>query len=302
MSDTPSLERSAPPDRPPLGPEAVVSMMRQVGRLAVRVEFERSFKLTRGRLSSDRLLLGVRRSPGTNAADEAIAALCHTIGMPSDLLRAFRAALGDANHVYFGAERDGSSLTFKAYLEFRDTIAQRALEGQARSPAAELYTGYKWDPANPSRHAVSHYHWLADLSPDQILQRVQDLGGGDARAGLGAVTTSIVARALETLTPQAIQFLEVREEGNPRRSFDINVYKVGARLVDWLPAWRLARDHFAVPAEPFDALFGRIGTERVGHLAAGVDRHGRDFLTLYYGGTAIDGQRLAQATLASAAA
>ena len=301
MSDGPLHDRSTPQGAPPLGAEAVVSMMRQVGRLAARVEFERSFKLTSGRLSSDRFLLGVRRTLGTNAADDAIVALCHTIGMPSDLLLAFEAALCDANHVYFGAERDGPSLTFKAYLEFRDTIAKQEADGPGRSQAGELYTGYKWDPSNPSRHAVTHYDWLAQLSPDEIRQRVQGVVGGDVQAGLGAVTASIVARALETLTPQSIQFLEVHEEGNPRRSFDINVYKVGARLVDWLPALHLAREHFAVPAEAFDVLFRRIGSERVGHLAAGVDRHERDFLTIYYGGTAIGGDRLAQATLAGTA-
>lgn len=297
MSDTPSSQSRS---TPPLGVEAVVSMIRQVGRLASRVEFERSFKLTHGRVSADRFLFGVRRSPGTNSTDHAITSLCQTIGMPSDFLPAFRAGLHDANHVYFGAERDEQSVVFKAYLEYRDKIADQGSSGLSQSAASELYIGYKWDPANPSRHAVSHYDWRAELSPDQIRQRVRSLLGGDAQAGLCAVTASIVERALETVTPQAIQFLEVHEAGNPRHSFDINVYKVKARLADWLPALQLAREHFAVPTEPFDALIRRIGAERVGHLAAGVDRHGRDFLTLYYGGTAIDGRRLAQATPAGA--
>lgn len=299
MSDQPLHARSGPLDAAPQRAEAILSMIRQVGQLASRVEFERSFKLTSGRLSSDRLLLGIDRSSRTAGAHEAIASLCHTIGMPSENLPTFLEALPEANHVYFGAERDGQSLTFKAYLEFRDKVASQPADAAGRPQAGELYVGYKWDAADPARRAVSHYQWFPGLSPGEIQHRVQGLVGGDPQAGLQAVISAFFARALTAITPQAIQFLEVREVGNPRKSFDINVYKMESRLVDWLAPLRMAREHFALPAEAFDALLERIGTERLGHIAGGVDRHGRDFLTLYHGGTAMDGNRLAQATLAS---
>lgn len=298
MSDTPLHAHSGPLDAAPRRAEAILSMIRQVGQLASRVEFERSFKLTSGRLSSDRMLLGIDRPSRTTGVDEAIVSLCHTIGMPSEYLPAFQDALPDANHVYFGAERDGQSLTFKAYLEFRDKVTSQPAGAAGQPQAGEMYVGYKWDAADPARRAVSHYHWFPDLSPGEIRHRVEGLVGGDPQAGLGALTAALVARALEAVTPQAIQFLEVREVGNPRKSFDINVYKMESRLVDWLIPLRMASEHFAPPAEAFDALLGRIGKERVGHLAAGVDRQGRDFLTVYHGGTALDGNRLAQATLA----
>lgn len=298
MSGTPLQSPDGPPDAAPQGVEAVLSLMRHVGQLAPRVDFERSFKLTHGRLSPDRFLLGVEAPRGTQGADQAITALCQTLGMPAEFLLTFQQALPDANHVYFGAERDQQSLTFKSYLEFRDKVVSQPCDAAGRPQAGELYVGYKWDARMPTRCAVSHYHWLRDLSPGEIERHAQGLVGGDPRAGLGAVTAAFFARALEAVTPQAIQFLEVREVGNPRRSFDINVYKMESRLADWVTPLQMAGEHFTLPAGALDVLLGRIGAERLGHVAAGVDRQGRDFLTLYYGGTTMDGSRLAHATLA----
>ena len=96
-----------------------------------------------GRLFEDRFLLGIDRPGGVGPRDEDLAAVCEKIGMPRNLLTSFMGTLADANHVYFGAENDATSLTFKAYLEFRDKI--EAEIARAPVPSYSLFTGFKWD-------------------------------------------------------------------------------------------------------------------------------------------------------------
>ena len=69
-----------------------------------------------GRLFEDRFPLGIDRPDGVGPREEDIAAVCEKIGMPRNLLSSFMGTLADANHVYFGAENDDASLTFKTYL------------------------------------------------------------------------------------------------------------------------------------------------------------------------------------------
>jgi hypothetical protein len=95
-----------------------------------------------------------------------------------------------------------------------------------------------------------------------------------------------------------IQYLEVTEEGSPRTSFDINVYKAGHRVQEMHALLLKAMQHYAVPPAHFDSLYERIKTERFGHLAGGVDRHGREFMTVYYGVKHTDGRWLRSAAVA----
>lgn len=278
---------------------AVLTLIRLVGALAPRVDFERSFKLSQGRLAADRLLLGVAREARTGAAgDEDFTAVCRAIGMPSELLQDFRLAARAANHVYFGAERDAQSVTFKAYLEFRNRIMRREPDPGGAAKPHELFVGYKWDPADPARRAVSHYRWWPGLAPAEILRRVQAILDSGAPAGLRDLTVAMTSRAMAGGAPEALQYVEVREDGNARRSFDINVYKTGQRLLDLRAELKRAQVHFELDEVEFDSLLQRIGSERLGHLAAGIDRQGRGFVTAYYGGVTLDGRRLTQATLA----
>jgi len=58
-----------------------------------------------------------------------------------------------------------------------------------------------------------------------------------------------------------------------------------------------AARHYALPSERFQALYERIKTQTFGHLAGGVDRESRDFMTVYYGAKHIDSGQLASATI-----
>lgn len=275
----------------------ILSMIRHVGSLAASVGFERSFKATVGQLARDRFLLGVDRPRNGTNLDESIERVCIALGMPPDHQEAFRHALVDANHVYFGAERDHQSVTVKAYLEFRDAVTRRIAAGHGEAQSYRLYTGYKWVPANRFHCLVSHYQWYPFLPAADIVERVGRIIDAKKHAVLGSVISRVAQRALETVPPQAVQFLEVSEDGSARASFDINIYKAGYRLGDLRPLLLEAIEDLVIPRDAFESLLQRVSGQRVGHLAAGLDRDGRYFFTVYYGGRLVDGDRLRRATL-----
>ena len=78
-------------------------------------------------------------------------------------------------------------------------------------------------------------------------------------------------------------FLSVHEGGNPRNSFDINVYRAGLHMKE-IHSFLLDIGRFySIPGERFHDLYDTIETQILGHIAGGIDRSGNDFLTLYFG-------------------
>lgn len=76
-------------------------------------------------------------------------------------------------------------------------------------------------------------------------------------------------------------YLEVSEQGNPRSSFDINLYKSGLVVADAGQQLRQAGAYFHVAGELIEAQLMRLGTCPLGHLSSGPDRKGKEFLAVY---------------------
>lgn len=87
------------------------------------------------------------------------------------------------------------------------------------------------------------------------------------------------------LPPQRLLYLEVTEAGQPRRSFDLNLYDARLLVRDQQAVLFAMRDHFGVRPGQFQALYDQIKARPLGHLAGGVHRNGQAFFTVYFGGT-----------------
>ena len=72
------------------------------------------------------------------------------------------------------------------------------------------------------------------------------------------IVRRITERASKEMSHGDIQYLDVTEEGNPRRSFDINIYKSGLRLEDLYPHLLRALAHYAIDPGRFESLYQRI--------------------------------------------
>lgn len=262
----------------------VLTLFRQVGRLDAKIDFEPSFKAVAGQVLHNRFLLGFDRREAGERRDQIIASMCEKIGMPSALLAAFRDGLPDANHVYFGVEKDARTLLFKAYLEFRDQVAESIADAAGDGGSLRLFTGFKWDSSLPDRQIVSHYLWYPSLPLSGIFERLRAvMDAEDHHAGLLEFAEAIATRASQRIAPGDIQYLEVAEAGNPRRSFDLNIYKSALTLEDVFPELLRALQCLNAPFSQLEPGYRRIKSERFGHLAAGVDRENNDFFTIYYG-------------------
>jgi tryptophan halogenase len=240
---------------------------------------ERSFRITEGSLAANRFLLTVNTRSIPGDVRQGVVGICRRIDMPADLLRQVEDGLADAKAVHFGFEGDGRVL-FKVYLERRDAYD----ESEAAAPGTPvlMHVAYKWDSEDPAHRAVSRYHWYPRLDVAAIAARLQAIYGDAASPSL-AVARSVLETAAAGMNLKGLQYLEVGEEGNPRRSFDLNVYNAGLQIRELQPVFSRMRERFGIRPGAFQALFDQVKPQILGHLAGGIHRDGRDFFNVYYG-------------------
>lgn len=230
--------------------------------------FERSFKMQPGRLLTERFLLGIRRDL---LGPEHIERIVDGLGLPQAFRAAFAAALSQTNFLHFGHEGGPEGSVRKLYQEFRQDEA---------SAGPLLYTGYKWDPADASKHSVTQYRLQRDMGVDAMCARVAALLPG--RAEIAAIASGLVRDAAARCEESGPLYVEVSEQGNPRLSCDINLYAAELALGQIEAALKQAAACFGIPHATLHALTGAMPEARLGHISTGTGRDGQPFMTVYY--------------------
>lgn len=258
---------------------------------------ERSCKLGAGSLSANRLLLGntkqlIEASPLATAHVE--------LGLPSASRAAFERDWQAANFVYFGFDGTAQALSYRIYLEFPVTLPQHS-SPDAQAPAL-LARGYKWnglstDAGSAPTADTTEYWWHPRLTANQIVARIGRLWSAPALGDTGSPLTESAERALgrarqivndaiDLARPRssALQwtYLEVTEPGQPRLSFDLNLYSAGLTVSQIAPALRAAAAEWGIAADQADAFIASASPATLGHVSGGLDRTGAPFLTVYY--------------------
>lgn len=260
---------------------SAVLPFRIVESLGVGCGYERSFKLSSGSILANRYLLGI------NIVDVGAARLmdaCRQLEMPVPLMEEFGDGLPDANLVFLGFEDSGpGGCIYKVYLEYWDLLRDRMRTGAA--PPGEphlLHKGFKWRVDEPGKHVVTYYHCLPALNTTQIHSRVMAVYRDvpDA-AGLDAVTR-IIAAGARHCPGERFLYVEVSEPGNPRKSFDLNLYPAGLRVEQIAEPIREAARALEAPADRLDRLMTMIPAKHFGHVSGGVSRQGGEYFTVYY--------------------
>ena len=82
---------------------------------------------------------------------------------------------------------------------------------------------------------------------------------------------------------EQIMYLDVSEDGTERRSFDVNFYRAGFAVNSMAPSFDRLAAHFRLSAQAMEEAFAGALHSQLGHVAGGVDRRGRDFMTIYFG-------------------
>lgn len=269
---------NAPPD--PAGEKAAL-LLRLVGELGVPYQHERSFRISAGFLTANRYLLTVDKRDIQGEARVRALSICGQLGMPPELREQAAERFDIARCIHFGFEAGPGNILCKLYLE-RSVGEDERAAAMARAEPVLLHLAFKWDTDTGS-HVVTRYLWHPGLAPGQVEERI----AGVYRAGAGhpglEMTRAVLREAASRVPPEQVQYLEVLEAENGRRSFDLNLYAAGLRLRELQGALYGMRDHFGVQPGRFQALYDQIKGRSFGHLAGGVHRDGREFFNVYYG-------------------
>ena len=224
--------------------------------------FERSVKLTKHGLSSDRGLVSLDKSaiyPGPKAT---LRAICTDLGCPDTA--PLEPHLSAASAIHFGADEDIG----KCYLEFAPQNAPEAdlvfLALKWREGAQRL-NRYHSISARP--HARKH-DLMRTLVPDPVVGDVMAQALDLARSG--------------DPDGEAV-VLHVTEDGSTRASVDVSVADAKVSIGDVKILGALQ----AFTGCGLRALLDQMAHDRFGHIAAGVGPDGGTFVTLYYGAKAL---------------
>ena len=252
-------------------------LLRRIEGLGVPYGREDAFKMTRQRLLQDRILIGIEatRLPARTFFEIAL-----ELGMPAPCMELLRPRLAQANAFFFGIEDRAAGSVCKVYLEFWDQVRAQVRRTGARTPLL-LHLGVKWDSARPGRHELAHYTCHPLLGVPEVLRRMAAIYPPDDAPSARDATLDIVRKGHRQNPAASLLYIEVSESDNPRRSFDVNLYKTGLRVADAAPELRRAAAHFELATGLIDAPLQRLGPRPLGHLSGGTDRHGEEFLSVY---------------------
>ena len=243
---------------------------------------ERSIKLRHQGVLANRFLLTVARDAiGANAIDRVRDA-CRSLEMSDDFLDAVARDLPSANLIHFGFEEESEGRAYyKVYLEHAEAFA-RTMASPGGEPFV-LHHAFKWNPADRRDQVVARYLCHPRLARQAMLQRIAGIYAGRPERTPWHLLCELVTAAARRVPDEQIMYLDVTEDGTGRRSFDVNLYRAGFAVESVAPFFERLTQHFRLGAGAVAEAFAQVRSLQLGHLAGGVDRHGRDFFTIYFG-------------------
>jgi len=260
-----------------------------VKELNVQIGIERSFRLTKNSIFSNRFLLGTKKNAIREKSHERIRDICIRMNMPEDFLEKLDRNLYDADYIHFGFEEQERACVYKVYLEFYEKIET---EIKARTSASDhflMHRGFKWVVSDNTQRAITEYTWYPSLSVENMVKRVSKISAPHQQGNVIKVAKDILGIAMRRIPHNDILYLEVTEEGNPRKSFDINIYKANLQLSELYPFLLEMCQLYSIPQEQFHTLYESVKHRIFGHLSGGIDREGMSFVTVYYGVEGMEG-------------
>jgi|SRR5579862_9368795 len=266
-------------------------LLRLVGDLGVPHQYERSFRMCRRAVLANRFLLTLDAADIAGNACERTLEICDRLQMPGAARAAAEANFAAAKSIHFGFEADDDSTICKLYLE-RAVPAEEAARARADRTPVLLHLAFKWDLVKAAA-VTTRYWWHPALCAAEIEERLAHVYRDGPQASL-EIARAVLALTRDRVATEQLQYLEVEEAENPRRSFDLNLYDAKLQVKDMQALLFRMRDHFGVRPGQLQALYDQIKTKALGHLAGGVHRNGEDFFNVYYGVVGLAGGPRAQ--------
>jgi hypothetical protein len=241
--------------------------------LAVPHGYEYSFKMCEGLILADRFLITMDKAALGKDYRKRVIDLCTKLRAPSSFVEAIERSITEARILPFGFESSEQGGMHKVYLEFPlPSLTEPTL----------VHTSYKWDPVHPERRAIGTYMRHPLLSYEDTAERVRNMLAECRKPGAFEIADEFLRLAMPRLK-ENFHYLEVTEEGNPRKSFDVNFYSAFLTVGDVHPMLLRIAERYSLSIGEFEARLKPIEKMRFGHLTGGIDREGRDFFTIHFG-------------------
>jgi len=260
--------------------ERAAQLLRLVGDLGVPYQYERSFRICDRALLANRFLLTLDVD---NLADKALARtleISDRLGMPRAAREIAAAHFAMAKCIHFGFESDDESIICKLYLE-RSVPPPELQRARREGEPVLLHLALKWD-VTKGEAVTTRYYWRPALAAPEIEARLAHVYRDGPQVSFD-LAKAVLGLTKGKVAAEQLQYLEVEEADNARRSFDLNLYNARLQVSDMQHLLHRMREHFNVRPGRVQALYDQIKDKALGHLAGGIHRNGQDFFNIYYG-------------------
>ena len=256
------------------------ALIKLVGELRAPYGLERSVKIAPGALFDDRCLISIHRTSLGKSPADRLAEMGRQLNIPDGFADQLQGALDSADVVHFGHEK-GPVDIYKIYFEYASR-ARRAMATFDGEPVL-VHVAYKWSPGIPGSASVTRYTWLPCGTQRDLEAKLRSLLPANRAPRALRCVLSLLSRVATVADTGQPMMMDVEERGNPRRSFDLNVYDAGLRLGQIADLIEATTTDFAVPRSRSLAVFDPAKKLAMGHLSGGIARNGEEFVTIYYG-------------------
>lgn len=253
-----------------------------IEKLGLRVGYERSFKLSEGRISANRYLLGVSLADlNENALDTIKAGL----QMPDNLFARLISDKSEANLLLIGFDLNHQLPIYKVYLEYWQQILNTLKSQPDSNEPMLMHRGYKWACMQSDQTAITDYQYWPKLDREQITQQlvqVFDQQSCDAHTACQTILAHAFAALPNEAPDSAFRYLAVSEDNQQRRSFDINIYPAQLTVSDISEALLRLAKTWHIQTRQIERMLALSGDRPLGHISSGSGRDGKPYLSVYY--------------------
>lgn len=262
-----------------------LTLQEMVAALGVGHGIERSIKVVPGAVWDDRFLLSLYRDYlGSNPLTR-LQLLCQAMNMPQGVHDMLLSEIVQARFIHLGYERAGGEVTYKFYLEFPEgfTEPQTLHKGSAPDTERLVHKAYKWSAGSPEHFTVARYYGGSGLSHTSLEGKIRNAYAGRPDSQAAEFPLQLLGLAETRIDSRDLFLLEVEEEGNPRCSFDLNLYPAELKLGDVYSQVATGWRYFSISEDETARVLQPLAGEVFGHLSGGIDRRGGEFCTIYFG-------------------
>ncbi|MCK4841024.1 MAG: hypothetical protein KAT04_03975 [Methylococcales bacterium] len=259
------------------------NLMHLVDQLEIPYLYERSFKVSQQSFLTNRFLITINKKLLQPDTWPILLSITKAMNMPQIYEESIQDKLSNANFIHLGFEQQEDSCLCKIYLEFPQQFQNALKSNCAHSEHILLHLAFKWDVFKNSKHSIATYHCQPFLTLEAMRERfatVTNLAKNGIITNLGK---QLLTLANTQITERQIFFIDVAEQENARRSFDINVYDANITLENIENILLPALLKFNIPTKQWKEFLESVKHHHLGHLSGGIGRNEKEFFSVFYG-------------------